>query len=68
MAASLRCKATPLAFAVLDAAETIGISPAKLEEIIKRGDIAPRWIDGKRVITADELHAYLAALPFDKPQ
>jgi hypothetical protein len=66
--AAPRVKAPPLAYSVADAAETLAISPRKLEEVIRRGDIAPRWIDGKRVLTADELTAYLASLPFDKPQ
>lgn len=66
--AAPRVKPQPLAYSVIDAAETMGISPAKLEQIISRGDIAPRWIDGKRVFTADELHAYLGSLPYDKPQ
>ena len=38
-----------------DAAEAVGLSPAKLEEIIRRGDIIVRWVDGKRIPTLKEL-------------
>lgn len=67
MTADLRPRSQPLAYAVKDAAEAVGISPAKLEEIIKRGDVIVRWIDGKRVLTTKELLAWLDSLPLDKP-
>ncbi|MDJ0324964.1 helix-turn-helix domain-containing protein [Cryobacterium sp. PH31-AA6] len=63
-----RAPRPPLAYSVVEAAEAIGISASKLEQIIARGDIAPRWIDGKRILTAVELLAYLDSLPFDKPE
>ncbi|KQW07618.1 hypothetical protein ASC66_01060 [Leifsonia sp. Root4] len=56
----------PLAYSVTGAAEAIGISPSKLEEVIKRCDISVKWIDGKRVIEASELLAYLDALPIER--
>lgn len=65
-APDLRSKPQPLAYSVRDAAEACGISQAKLEEIIKRDDIFVRWIDGKRVIPATELIAYINALPLER--
>jgi hypothetical protein len=65
--ADLRPRPQPLAYAVKDAAEAVGISPAKLEEIIRRGDVIVRWVDGKRILTAKELLAWLDSLPVDKP-
>ncbi|TFD84994.1 DNA-binding protein [Cryobacterium lactosi] len=67
MTADLRPRSQPLDYAVKDAAEAVGISPAKLEEIIRRGDVIVRWIDGKRILTVKELLAWLDALPVDKP-
>ena len=64
--ADLRSKPQPVAYAVKDAAEAIGISPALLEQVIARGDINPRWINSKRVIPAAELQAYIEALPYDR--
>lgn len=65
-APDLRAKSQPLAYSVRDAADTLGISFSKLEEIIKRDDIFVRWIDGKRVIPATELIAYIESLPMER--
>jgi hypothetical protein len=67
MTADLRPRPQPLAYAVKDAAEAVGISPAKLEEVIRRGDIIVRWVDGKRILTVNELLIWLDSLPMDKP-
>jgi hypothetical protein len=65
--ADLRPGPQTLAYVVKDAAEAVGISPAKLEELIRRGDLNARWVDGKRILTAKELLAWLDSLPVDKP-
>jgi hypothetical protein len=64
----LRPRPQPLAYAEKNAAEAVGISPAKLEEIIRRGDIIVRWVDGKRILTAKELLAWLDSLSLDRPE
>ncbi|TFC59466.1 MULTISPECIES: helix-turn-helix domain-containing protein [unclassified Cryobacterium] len=66
MTAALRANPQPLAYAVKDAAAAVGISPAKLEELIRRDDLFVRWVDGKRVITATELTAWLESLPLER--
>jgi hypothetical protein len=45
----------------------VSISPTKLEELIRRSGIFPRWVDGKRIIPVDELAGWLDSLPLDKP-
>lgn len=64
---NIRPRSQPLAYSVKDAAQAVGISPAKLEQIIARGDINPRWVDGKRIIAHGELLAWIDTLPFEKP-
>lgn len=64
---ALRPKAPPLAYAVKDAAEAVGISASKLEERIKLSELRVKWIDNKRVIRTPELEAWLEAQPDDKP-
>lgn len=66
--AELRTQPQPLAYAIKNAAEAIGISASLLEQLIARGDINPRWIKSKRVITIAELQAFIDALPYDKPE
>lgn len=66
MSADLRSKPQPLAYAVKDAAEACGISLSKLEELIKRDEVFVRWVDGKRVIPASELNAWVESLPLER--
>lgn len=56
----------PLAYSVKDAAEAVGLSSSKFEQIIARGDVSPRWVDGKRIIPATELLAWIDALPYER--
>ena len=65
-APDLRAKPQPLAYSVRDAAAAVGVSYSKLEEIIKRDDLFVRWVDGKRVIPAAELNAWIESLPMEK--
>lgn len=65
--AELRPKAPPLAYAVKDAAEAVGISASKLEERLRLSELRVKWIDNKRVIRAAELDAWLDAQPDEKP-
>lgn len=58
----------PLAYSVNGAAEALGISPRKIEDLIKEERLFPRWIDGKRVFLTSELLAWLETLPYEKPR
>lgn len=58
----------PLAYPVKDAARVTGLSARKLEDFIARGLLAVQWADGKRLIDADELRAFVKALPYAKPE
>ena len=66
MSTDLRPRPLPLAYSVKDAAEAVGVSYSKLEEIIKRDEVFVRWVDGKRVMLVSELQAWLLSLPFEK--
>jgi len=62
----LRSKPQPLAYSVRDAAEAVGISQSKLEEVIKRDEVFVKWVDGKRVVPASELVEWLKSLPLER--
>jgi len=66
MTADLRSKPQPLAYSVRDAAEACGISLSKLEEVIKRDEVFVKWVDGKRVIPATEINAWIESLPLER--
>jgi hypothetical protein len=66
MAADTRSKPTPLSYSIKGAAEATGISTSLLEQFIARGDITPKYVNSKRVITADELQAWLDSLPIER--
>ena len=53
----------PISYRVPDAAEMIGISPARLWDIIAQKRIVARRIDGATVIMHDDLHAFVAGSP-----
>lgn len=58
----------PVSYSIKGAAIALGISPRKLEDLIKAEELFVRWIDGKRVIPAPDLAKYVDGLPLDKPE
>ena len=53
----------PISYRVHDAAEIIGISPARLWDLIAQRRITARKIDGATVVMHDDLHAFVAGSP-----
>lgn len=58
-----RRPADPLAYRVDDAAAAIGVSRSKVWELIARGEIVARKLDGSTIILRDDLQTYLDGLP-----
>ena len=56
-----------LAYSYQEAAEAVGVSAATLRRHVNNGDLAVRYIGSKPVIQADELRAWLDALPSEAP-
>ena len=57
----------PLAYSLKDAAAAIGVSIRSLYRIIDAGDLNVQYALSKRVISAEELQAYVKSLPYALP-
>lgn len=54
---------TPLCYAPADAANALGIGRSTLFGLLARGEIKARKLGTRTLISADELHRYVASLP-----
>lgn len=64
---SARRPPDPLAYRVDDAAAAIGVSRAKVWDLIAQGAIPARKIVGSTIILKGDLEAYLSGLPSARP-
>jgi predicted DNA-binding transcriptional regulator AlpA len=53
----------PLAYRIGVAAQMIGISKSKMYELVNKGAIRTRKIEGATIVLRSDLEAFLAALP-----
>ena len=65
---AVRAEHAPLAYSLTDAAAVAGVSRSTIDRLIAADELHPRYINSKRVITADELKAFINSLPFDRPE
>jgi hypothetical protein len=56
----------PLAYSVAAAAAAVGISESSIKIAIAKGDITPRFLGVKKLITHTELEGWLASLPTER--
>ena len=54
---------TPVAYSLLDACAAVGLSERTVRDAIKRGDLAVRYAGRKVLIRADDLAAWVDAMP-----
>lgn len=59
---------TPIAYALTDAAAAVGLSERTVRDAIRRGDLAVRYAGRKVLIRADDLDAWVDAMPSDRPR
>ena len=52
-----------LAYTIEDAARAVGVSSDTIRGAIRTGDLAVRYVGRKRIVPADELAAWVDALP-----
>lgn len=52
-----------LAYTVTDACKALGIGRTKLYDLIAKGRIEARALDGRTLIPSHSLHSFVAALP-----
>ena len=55
-----------LAYSIAEAASAVGVSKDTIQRAIATGDLAVRYVGSKRVVLADELGAWLHALPSER--
>ena len=53
----------PLAYRIGVAAQMIGISKSKMYEMVNKGAIRTRKVEGATIVLRSDLEAFLAALP-----
>lgn len=56
-----------LLYPVNDAAILLGVSSRKTWDLIYRGELKTKWVEGRRLIPAEVLADYIANLPEAKP-
>ncbi len=57
----------PIAYRIHDAADLIGLSSARVWELISEGQIRAKKLGGATVIRHDDLYAYVDAAPDSVP-
>lgn len=68
MTRDLRPVAQPLAYSIPDAAVAVGYSETVLKEVVRRGELVPRYANSKPVLLAEDLLAWLQSLPLEPPR